>query len=282
MKIENLVSNSSISFIGYLDNNFTLHGIRIEDGVVRIPNFSVLNGVSIGLYELRKDSSEILIEGNYLTVTYSNDHEEQESLELLFQKFFSGFEKPVNLEQIEIIHDIIRRFGSRKKTEIGLIGELIFIASNVDKNAAIKAWHTSKDTIFDFNFQSEIFEVKCTTGLQRKHRLNQRQNRALSVIDDKRAFYVSVVLNRNFPKDDINSLVKIISLELDEDVRSLFHEKLNEYKYLLESRMKFDLLSSLKSIKVFDARLFSDIIEHSNCIESADINFSLNFNLLIE
>lgn len=279
MKIENLTCNSTISFIGFSENK-TIHGIKVQDNVSIRTNFNFLTQIEIELCELKKSPEEILLEGNYLTIAYPTDHEDQESMDLLFQKFFTGFESPADENQIDIIFNILQKFKSKTKSTIGLIGELLFILSREDKNSAVLAWHTTKDTIFDFNFPDEIYEIKCTTNLQRKHKLNQNQNNNLVNVDDKKAFYTSVILNRNFPSDNIIKLIQLITHSLEPNVEQIFRQKLNPYEELIETRMKFDISSSLNSIKHFDASLFSNLISHNERIASADVNFSLNFNLI--
>jgi len=279
MKIENLIYNSNISFVGYFENK-TIHGIKVQDNVSIRNDQNFLNGIDIELFELKKSAEELLLEGIYLTISYSTDHEEQESMDLLFQKFFTGFDHAANEQQIEVIFNILKRFKSKTKSVIGLIGELIFILSQEDKNSAVKAWHTTKDTIFDFNFQDKIYEIKCTTNLQRKHKLNLYQNKTLVHTDDKKTFYTSVILNRNFPSDNIKKLIELITESLEKDVKQIFMDKLDPYEEIIETKMKFDISSSLNSIKHFDAKLFADLITHNERIASTDVNFSLNFNLM--
>lgn len=279
MKIENLTCNSTISFIGYSENK-TIHGIKVQDNISIRTDYNFLTQIDIELFELKKSDEEILLEGNYLTISYSTDHEDQESMDLLFQKFFTGFEYPADENQIEIIFNILRRFKSKTKSIIGLIGELLFILSREDKNSAVLAWHTTKDSIFDFNFTNEIYEIKCTTNLQRKHKLNLYQNNNLVKVDDKKTFYTSVILNRNFPTDNIINLIERITIALEPNIEQIFRHKLDPYEELIQTKMKFDISSSLISIKHFEASLFSDLISHNEKIASTDVNFSLNFNLL--
>lgn len=279
MKIENIICNSSLSFTGFTEND-TYHGILLEAySSISLNKYSI-PGINLSLKQLKKDASITLEEGVYFTMSYSNDNEDQEYLELLLQKFFAGFSQPVSLIQIEGIINIIKRFQNKKKTLTGLIGELIFILSSKEKNAAIQAWHISKDSIFDFNFRSEIYEIKCTLNLQRKHKLNHAQNLALTAVKDKGASYVSIILNRNFPTNSIDDLISQISNQIDEDLRLLFETKLEPYGDLTKSKMKFDIESTLKSLRIFKITAFKNLVTHNDSIDPHDITYSINFNLI--
>lgn len=276
MKIENITVNSAISFTGYTSND-VIHGILCEGLLDHSLNRHFIPGFEVSFYQMRRESQVALHEGVYLTVSYSVDSEDHEHLEFLLQNFFAGFVKPIGQDQIQGILGILRRFQNKRKDVTGLIGELIFILSSLSKGDAVQAWHISKDSIFDFNFKTGIYEVKCTSSLLRKHKLNHFQHKALTEIKEA-TYYVSLILNRNFPTNTIMDLVSRIEVHLSAEHKVLFSKKLDAYNDILSSQMKFDIDSTLNSLKIYETRHFQGLISHKDVIEAKDISFSLNFN----
>jgi hypothetical protein len=116
--------------------------------------------------------------------------------------------------------------------------------------------------------------------LQRKHKLNHAQNSALAAVNDKGASYVSIILNRNFPTNSIDDLISQISNQIDEDLRLLFATKLEPYGDLTKSKMKFDIESTLESLRIFEITKFKNLVTHHDSIDPHDITYSINFNLI--
>jgi hypothetical protein len=278
MKVDNITVNSENSFTGYTATEI-IHGIRM-DGSAEMPiGVAFPVGVEISLQILRNDGQVDLAEGVYLTVKYSVDSDDSDELEFFLQNFFAGFLVPITGSELKGILQILKRFGSKRLDITGLIGELIFLLSLSSPIEGVLAWHITKDSIFDFNFPHAVYEVKCTSSLLRKHKLNHHQLSSLVEIGDS-ANYVSIIINRNIASNTLQDLVLRIYDQLNEEVGMIFKSKLEQYTELLDSRMKFDIDSTLKSVEVFAVSNFKDLISHSSIIDSRDISFSVNFNRL--
>lgn len=280
MKVDNITINSEHSFTGYKGSE-VIHGVRIESSAELPVGVTFPSGFEVSFQMLKNDGQDTLIEGVYLIVSYASDSDDSNELEFFFQNFFAGFLRPVSSSELDGIIRVLKRFASKKKDLTGLIGELIFIHSLSDPSEGVLAWHISKNSIFDFNFSHGVYEVKCTSSSLRKHNLNHHQLRSLIEIGDS-SNYISVIINRNLPTNSLQDLVHRIHTHLDQDVKKIFKSKLDQYSDLLNSRIKFDIESTVRSIEVFSANKFIDLVSHNSIIDARDLSYSVDFNKLVK
>jgi hypothetical protein len=79
------------------------------------------------------------------------------------------------------IHALRSLFDNRlradvsKDTEVGLIGELLLIASGKNPEVLVQSWHTVNSDPYDFSMDSERLEVKSTTTRTRQHSFSSTQ-----------------------------------------------------------------------------------------------------------
>lgn len=79
------------------------------------------------------------------------------------------------------VHALRRLFDNRlraevsKETEVGLIGELLLIASSKKPELLVESWHTANSDPYDFSMDSERMEVKATMSGIRQHSFSSTQ-----------------------------------------------------------------------------------------------------------
>ena len=79
------------------------------------------------------------------------------------------------------VHSLFLLFENRlatnipSETEIGLLGELLVIASSSDPRSLLDSWHIDPSDRYDFSLESERLEVKNTLGSERVHHFSSTQ-----------------------------------------------------------------------------------------------------------
>jgi hypothetical protein len=78
----------------------------------------------------------------------------------------------------KFISVLIQLFSSRtdrRRSVIGIWGELAFLLQSKSIDQAILAWHNDPNQLRDFTFDSNVVEVKTTSGSSRTHSFNYEQ-----------------------------------------------------------------------------------------------------------
>ena len=91
------------------------------------------------------------------------------------------------------IIDLFRELSDKKRSIIGLWGELFIIYSSSNIEKVLQAWHENPTDKYDFYDNNEALEVKCTTNTDRIHKFNHDQ--LLSEI--KKHYIASIMVSEN-------------------------------------------------------------------------------------
>ena len=120
-------------------------------------------------------------------------------------------EVPSLTELSDAIAGIVELFRAlsapRGSSAQGLWFELFLIAHSKNIAAAVEAWHSSPDAVFDFESGRQRLEAKSTTRSVRQHQFQLEQ---LLPSDDKTTLIVSALLTRSDQGESISDLWHVI------------------------------------------------------------------------
>lgn len=158
----------------------------------------------------------------------------------------------------ELLADFVDLFGvstTLSDEEItGLWGELVFINSFDNPENAIKNWHESLDSRYDFAVSTHRIEVKTSLGSVREHSFSSNQ---LPAQPGTTVAICSVLAEHTFGGETLSSLWKTIrsrvhNTEIRRKLDSLILRKIKKDPLKAES-ISFDLALSESSMMFFDA-----------------------------
>jgi hypothetical protein len=136
---------------------------------------------------VRVQSGELIPDVALVTCDYPNaTPEEIEALSLVFealmnQAIYASDESAAG----RTVHSLFTLFENRlalsisREKEVGIIGELLVLASARDIDFLVDAWHVDPTDRYDFSCGSDRLEVKTTTGGRRIHHFSGVQFPAL-------------------------------------------------------------------------------------------------------
>lgn len=156
------------------------------------------------------------------------------------------------------IIELFREISDKKRSIIGLWGELFLIKTSSNTEKVLQAWHENPTDKYDFFDDNEALEVKCTSSTDRVHKFKHDQ--LLSEI--KNHYVVSIMVSENsingisivdlfedikrnkLPENLLNKLTK----NFYKVVGSNLKEDLNEIKFDIEYSKKNLMYFKLKDI----------------------------------
>jgi hypothetical protein len=158
------------------------------------------------------------------------------------------------------VHALRRLFDNRmradvsKETEVGLLGELLLIASSRNPELLVESWHTANSDPYDFSLDSERVEVKATTSGARQHSFSSTQ---LPPQDGVSVVVSSICLVAVAKGETVASMYrKVLNLLPDERLQERFTtvclDVLGVPAEVIEST-HIDEMSSRANIKHFDS-----------------------------
>jgi len=277
IKIDNIKYYNSSSFSAHWENQ-SFQGIRHDGNIVLLKR--KIYEVSLSVEYLEYDSDNHLDQGVYLLFKYSSDIFLARELDLFFEKFFKGYNAEICQDDLDKLLRLLENLSIKRKSLVGLVGELLFIYNGPDVNQAVEAWHISANSVFDFYFDSHIVEVKSSATNIRVHKLNYSQHLKLKSIDYVDAFYCSVLIDKNRKDTSLNDLIELIRVKLDDDKMVLFEDKLRPYELLLNGDWKFGLESSLNAIKIYSLSRMSYFINVEPEVITDRLSFNVDFGYL--
>ena len=163
-----------------------------------------------------------------------------------------------------VIIELFKEISDKKRSIIGLWGELFLISSSSNKEKTLQAWHENPTDKYDFFDDNQALEVKCTSKTDRIHKfqhdqllseikdhyiasimVSENSNDGLSVLDlyediKKNKLPVNLInkLKKNFyrvvgsnPKEDLNEL----KFDLDYSKKNLMYYKLKDINTLVNN-----------------------------------------------
>jgi hypothetical protein len=277
IKIDNVKYYNGFSFSGHWDNQ-CYQGIRYDGNIVLTKR--KIYEVSLSFEFLEYDSDNQFDQGGFLIFQYSSDIYLAKELDLFFEKFFKGYNAGIGQLDLDKLLRLLENLSVKRKSLVGLVGELIFINSCTDINRAVEAWHVNANAVFDFSFDTQVVEVKSTAGKTRVHKLNYSQHRKLKSIDYVDAYYCSVLIDINRNDTSVLELIESIDKKLKPDILNLFKDKLKPYESLQNGDWKFGLDASMMSIKRYSLNNMSYFIEVEPEVLTDKLIFNVDFSYI--
>ena len=177
-----------------------------------------------------------------------------------------------------IIIELFREISDKKRSIIGLWGELFLISSSSNKEKTLQAWHENPTDKYDFFDNNEALEVKCTSKTDRIHKFQHDQ--LLSEIEDH--YIASIMVSEN-PYDGLSVL------DLYEDIKknklpiNLINKlKKNFYRVVGSNpkedlnEFKFDINYSKKNLMYYKLKDISTLVNDDDSV--TDISYKVDLS----
>jgi len=177
-----------------------------------------------------------------------------------------------------VIIELFREISDKKRSIIGLWGELFLISSSSNKAKTLQAWHENPTDKYDFFDDNQALEVKCTSKTDRIHKfqhdqllseikdhyiasimVSENSNNGLSVID----LYEDIKKNK-LPVNLINKLKKNFYRVVGSNPK----EDLNEFK--------FDIDYSKKNLMYYKLKDISTLVNEDDSV--TDISYKVDLS----
>ena len=177
-----------------------------------------------------------------------------------------------------VIIELFREISDKKRSIIGLWGELFLISSSSNKEKTLQAWHENPTDKYDFFDNNEALEVKCTSKTDRIHKFQHDQ--LLSEIKDH--YIASIMVSEN-PNDGSSVL------DLYEDIKknklpvNLINKlKKNFYRVVGSNpkedlnEFKFDIDYSKKNVMYYKLKDISTLVNEDDSV--TDISYKIDLS----
>lgn len=177
-----------------------------------------------------------------------------------------------------VIIELFREISDKKRSIIGLWGELFLIYSSSNKEKTLQAWHENPTDKYDFFDDNHALEVKCTSKTDRIHKFQHDQ--LLSEIKDH--YIASIMVSEN-PNDGLSVL------DLYEDIKknklpvNLINKlKKNFYRVVGSNpkedlnEFKFDIDYSKKNVMYYKLKDISTLVNEDDSV--TDISYKVDLS----
>ena len=177
-----------------------------------------------------------------------------------------------------VIIELFREISDKKRSIIGLWGELFLISSSSNKEKTLQAWHENPTDKYDFFDDNQALEVKCTSKTDRIHKFQHDQ--LLSEIKDH--YIASIMVSEN-PNDGSSVL------DLYEDIKknklpvNLINKlKKNFYRVVGSNpkedlnEFKFDIDYSKKNVMYYKLKDISTLVNEDDSV--TDISYKIDLS----
>ncbi len=176
------------------------------------------------------------------------------------------------------IIDLFRELSDKKRSIIGLWGELFIIYSSSNIEKALQAWHENPTDKYDFYDNNEALEVKCTTSTDRIHKFNHDQ--LLSEID--KHYIASIMVSENtidgLSVVDLfeNIKKKKLAVNLLNKLQKNFYRVIGSNPKDDINEFKFDIQYSKKNIMYFHLHEVTSLINNDDAITEISYKVDLS------
>ena len=177
-----------------------------------------------------------------------------------------------------VIIELFREISDKKRSIIGLWGELFLISSSSNKEKTLQAWHENPTDKYYFFDDNQALEVKCTSKTDRIHKFQHDQ--LLSEIKDH--YIASIMVSEN-PNDGSSVL------DLYEDIKknklpvNLINKlKKNFYRVVGSNpkedlnEFKFDIDYSKKNVMYYKLKDISTLVNEDDSV--TDISYKIDLS----
>lgn len=176
------------------------------------------------------------------------------------------------------IIDLFRELSDKKRSIVGLWGELfiIYTSSNIEKT--LQAWHENPTDKYDFYDNNEALEVKCTTSTDRIHKFNHDQ--LLSEIE--KHYIVSIMVSENTINGlsvlDLFEIIKENNLPINllNKLQRNFYRVIGSNPKEDVNEIKFDLDYSKKNLMYYELKNVTSLINTDDAITEISYKVDLS------
>tara|TARA_Y100000816_G_C26053976_1_gene552917 strand:- start:95 stop:1054 length:960 start_codon:yes stop_codon:yes gene_type:complete len=176
------------------------------------------------------------------------------------------------------IIDLFRELSDKKRSLIGLWGELFIIYSSSNIEKTLQAWHENPTDKYDFYDNNEALEVKCTTNTDRIHKFQHDQ--LLSEIE--KHYIASIMVSENLTKGlsvlDLFENIKKSNLPVNllNKLQKNFYRVIGSNPKEDVNEIKFDLDYSKKNIMYYKLKNVTSLNNKDDAI--TEINYKVDLS----
>ena len=289
LSLDHKLIDSDLTVIKYDSKNSVVLGYT-KDGLAFLSckQYGQIGGFSSGrakleiMQEINQGSKGTISPAFILSFLVTND-EELKAISAVFSGLYefnrSYPETSKATDAAQGFEDYLTKFpklGMSREVEIGLFGELSYIAASKNSGDLISGWHSTPNSTFDFSYNSARLEVKTSTRPTRVHWL--RSTQSLNETEEN-LYYLRIYA----PED--NSGLTLIDLinQIKQSISGLefaqLLEKLSFYE-IEKAKIKFDYSQTIRSFKFVDS---GSVPQPSfNKQQILEVQWKCNFNEIDE
>jgi hypothetical protein len=185
----------------------------------------------------------------------------------------------VEIKKITLtIIELFREISEKKRSIIGLWGELFLIYSSSNIKKTLEAWHENYNDKYDFFDNNEALEVKCTNKTDRIHKFNHDQ--LISKIQDH--YIASIMVSENQDKGlsvlDLYENIKKNETQtnLINKLKKNFYTVVGSYPKEDLNEVRFDIDYAKKNLMYFNLRDISTLKNNDTSITEISYKMDLS------
>ena len=289
LSIDHKLIDSDLTVIKYDSKNNVVLGYT-KEGLVFLSckQYGQVSGFSSGraklevLQEINQGSKGTISPAFILSFLVTND-EELKAISAVFSGLYefnrSYPETSKATDAAQGFEDYLTKFpklGMSREVEIGLFGELSYIAASKNSGDLISGWHSTPNSTFDFSYNSARLEVKTSTRPTRVHWL--RSTQSLNEPEEN-LYYLSIYA----PEDNSGLTLLDLINQIKQSISGLEFAKLLEklsFYEIEKAKIKFDYSQTIRSFKFVDS---GSVPQPSfNKQQILEVQWKCNFNEIDE
>ena len=258
LSLDHKLIDSDLTVIKYDSKNSVVLGYT-KDGLAFLSckQYGQIGGFSSGrakleiMQEINQGSKGTISPAFILSFLVTND-EELKAISAVFSGLYefnrSYPETSKATDAAQGFEDYLTKFpklGMSREVEIGLFGELSYIAASKNSGDLISGWHSTPNSTFDFSYNSARLEVKTSTRPTRVHWL--RSTQSLNEPEEN-LYYLSIYA----PEDNSGLTLLDLINQIKQSISGLefaqLLEKLSFYE-IEKAKIKFDYSALIEPSK---------------------------------
>ena len=289
LSLDHKLIDSDLTVIKYDSKNSVVLGYT-KDGLAFLSckQYGQIGGFSSGrakleiMQEINQGSKGTISPAFILSFLVTND-EELKAISAVFSGLYefnrSYPETSKATDAAQGFEDYLTKFpklGMSREVEIGLFGELSYIAASKNSGDLISGWHSTPNSTFDFSYNSARLEVKTSTRPTRVHWL--RSTQSLNEPEEN-LYYLSIYA----PEDNSGLTLLDLINQIKQSISGLefvqLSEKLSFYE-IEKAKIKFDYSQTIRGFKFVDS---GSVPQPSfNKQQILEVQWKCNFNEIDE
>ena len=289
LSLDHKLIDSDLTVIKYDSKNSVVLGYT-KDGLAFLSckQYGQIGGFSSGrakleiMQEINQGSKGTISPAFILSFLVTND-EELKAISAVFSGLYefnrSYPETSKATDAAQGFEDYLAKFpklGMSREVEIGLFGELSYIAASKNSGDLISGWHSTPNSTFDFSYNSARLEVKTSTRPTRVHWL--RSTQSLNEPEEN-LYYLSIYA----PEDNSGLTLLDLINQIKQSISGLefvqLSDKLSFYE-IEKAKIKFDYSQTIRGFKFVDS---GSVPQPSfNKQQILEVQWKCNFNEIDE